>query len=49
MASLGIQRPCQSGNKIWHPKPAADGDPIETAQVRIVDFGNDFLRGGDGR
>ncbi len=34
---------------VWAPKPAADGAEVRPARVRIVDFGTDFLRDGDGR
>jgi len=40
----------EPGNsKAWLPKPAADSAPVKPARVRIVDFGHDFLRDGDGR
>ena len=35
--------------KVWQPAPAAADAPVEAARVRIVDFGADFLRGGDGQ
>jgi len=35
--------------KIWRPRPAAPDAPVRPARVRIVDFGHDFLRDGDGR
>jgi len=35
--------------KVWRPVPAAADAPVEAARVRIVDFGADFLRGGDGQ
>lgn len=35
--------------RVWQPEPAAADAPIEAARVRIVDFGADFLRGGDGQ
>jgi len=33
---------------VWQPKPATDGAEVRPARVRIVDFGTDFLRDGDG-
>ncbi|MHC4404678.1 MAG: formylglycine-generating enzyme family protein, partial [Planctomycetota bacterium] len=35
--------------RVWQPKPTADGAKVSPARVRIVDFGTDFLRDGDGR
>jgi len=35
--------------KVWQPRPAAPDAPVRPARVRIVDFGTDFLRDGDGR
>ncbi len=33
----------------WQPSPAAADAPMQAARARIVDFGADFLRGGDGQ
>ena len=35
--------------RVWEPRPPAADAPLEQARVRIVDFGHDFLRDGDGR
>jgi hypothetical protein len=35
--------------EVWQPAFAESNAPIESARVRIVDFGADFLRGGDGQ
>jgi outer membrane protein assembly factor BamB/formylglycine-generating enzyme required for sulfatase activity len=46
-APINLEASAKTGSKAWAPRAAADA-PIEAARVRIVDFGNDFLRGGDG-
>ncbi len=45
---INLEASGRAGNKVWAPRAAAADAPIEAARVRIVDFGNDFLRGGDG-
>lgn len=36
-------------SRVWQPEGAAADAPLESVRVRIVDFGADFLRGGDGQ
>lgn len=49
-APLNIARPMHNGElRVWHPRPAPADAQIEAKSVRIVDFGNDYLRGGDGQ
>jgi len=49
LAYLGCTSDLPAGQgKVWHPTLAAADAPVEAARVRIVDFGADFLRGGDG-
>ena len=48
LAMLAAAAHAGNGNP-WSPKPAPSDAPIEAARVRIVDFGADFLRGGDGQ
>ena len=45
LACLAHQLPAGE-SKAWQPDPAAADAPLESARVRIVDFGADFLRGG---
>lgn len=45
---INLEAASGTGKKVWAPRAAAADAPIEAARVRIVDFGNDFLRGGDG-
>ncbi len=55
LACAGAVVICMAGRlhagelKVWQPDPAAADAPVEAARVRIVDFGADFLRGGDGQ
>jgi formylglycine-generating enzyme required for sulfatase activity len=37
------------GHPGWQSAPAAAGAPMESARVRIVDFGHDYIRPGDGQ
>ncbi len=47
--AVNLEEAGRPDRRVWRPRPAAAGAPWEAAQVRIVDFGNDFLRGGDGQ